>query len=304
MTFKYPDSNVVLFGAGASAFGSGVRPKNPPLGDKLFSELDKLFPEFWGNISLGVQDRFHSNFEEAMGYIWDTYPNAVQPPVQGIPSPYDLMRILAIFFLQFEPDGTRSDLYLKFTSLMFKAQKLDKVRIVTLNYENLIEYALAAIGQPFRVLRPHGAVHWWVQRPTLKTDNGRALGAGLNIIGKVKNIDRRTVRKRMTEEGKYPSMAMYMPSKRTQVGQRHLISHQIRFKSAVMTANKVAIIGARPNPADEHIWGVLAQVPGTLYYVGDQGPFDEWSNEYRPSSESIWLGSTFEESISDLVDEL
>lgn len=239
-----------------------------------------------------------------MSYIWESYPKAVQQPIRGIPASYDLMRTMAYYFLRFEPDGSRSDLYLKFATLMHNAQKLDKVRLATLNYENLIEYALAAIGQPFRVLRPHGAVHWWVQRPTLKTDNGRALGAGLNVIGKVKNIDRRTVRKRMTEEGKYPSMAMYMPSKRTQVGQRHLISHQIRFKSAVMTANKIAIIGARPNPADKHLWGPLAQTPSTLYYVGDHNSFSEWCNEFRQNTESIWLGSTFEESISDLVDEL
>lgn len=256
-------------------------------------------------MSTDVYRRFTSSFEEGMSYIWESYPKAVQQPIRGIPPSYDLMRTMVYYFLRFEPDGSRSDLYLKFATLMHNAQKLDKVRLVTLNYENLIEFALAAIGQPLRVIRPHGAVNWWVHGPTLKTDSGRALGAGLHIIGqKVKTVDRTTIHKRMDIEGKYPSMAVPIPEKKTQMGHRRIIPHRLRYKRVVMTAKKVAVIGVRPLSTDKHIWGILAQTPSTLYYVGDHNSFSEWCNEFRQNTESIWLGSTFEESISDLVDEL
>ena len=208
--------SVVLFGAGASAFCGGVRPRNPPLGTDLFAELVRYSPTVWGTMSQDVQARFTTDFESGMRWIWGKYPIAIQSKIPGVPSPYALMRTMAAYFLQFKADGTGSDLYSRFVNVLHHHNKLDRVRLATLNYEGLLESGLAALGNPLHVLRPHGAANWWVEGSVLLVGRGRAIGAGFNCIGRrVRAIPRNAILERMEKEGKYPAMAIYMPEKRT-----------------------------------------------------------------------------------------
>jgi hypothetical protein len=105
----------------------------------------------------------------------------------------------------------------------------------------------------------------------------------------------------MKNEGKYPAMAIYMPGKRTQMGQRKLLNHRIRFQRIVSIAERIAVVGLRPYPPDEHIWGALAHAPADLYYVGDQAAFEDWRKEFRCDRKSVWIGPKFEKAINKLV---
>ncbi len=294
--------SVVLFGAGASAFGPGVLPHNPPLGGDLFAELARCFPDLWGAMSPQMAARFQPDFEAGMRYIWQRYPNAMQAAIPGIPAPYELMQTMALYFLQFHLDPEGPNHYSRFLRALDASENADAVRLATLNYENLLEFALNSLGKPRRVLRPHGAVDWWVEGPVVRIGSGWAVGAGFHGIGhRVVPIARTNILPRMQKEGKYPAMAIYMPSKATQMGQRKLLNHQWRFREAIARAARLAVVGVRPYESDEHIWGAIARFPGELLYIGDNTPFDKWRHQYRPVGRSRWIGPTFEGAIDELA---
>jgi hypothetical protein len=233
-----------------------------------------------------------------MELVWENYPNAVQTRIAGIPPPYDLMQQMAAYFLQFQPDMDAEDLYLLFLRHLYGFLDPQDLLFATLNYENLLEFALVRNHQPRRVLRPHGAVDWWVREAILRPGN-RAIGAGYHFTGRsVRPIPRNQILSRMAAEGKYPVMAIFMPSKRTQVGQQRLFLHQSRLANAVMRARSVTVIGVRPHPVDTHIWGPIAATPAPVYFVGGQTEFEGWADEHRGELPSHFVATTFEASIT------
>jgi hypothetical protein len=249
-----------------------------------------------------VACQFERDFEAGMRLVWETYPAAVQPAVPGIPAPYELMQALATYFLQFEADGTCRDLYTQLIGALAHARKLSNTLFVTLNYETVLECALARFEGMAHILRPHGGVDYWVEGPVIKGGPARALGAGLHGIGReVARIPRTDVRRRMHEEGKYPAMAIYMPSKLTQMGQAFLTEQQRRFGLAVRSADVAAIVGVRPYPADEHVWRPLTESDALVCCVGNHGEFEEWRTSCRGGAADQWLGPTFEGAIEAIV---
>jgi hypothetical protein len=119
-------SNLLVFGAGASAHSGPCIPRNPTEGNMLFAELSKtgiarkLAPRF------GKQ--FQANFEDGMAAV----------RAEEDESTAALLRQIGAYLSSFAPDSGNFFIAL-FKSLFERGVTF---RIATLNYDLLIERAL------------------------------------------------------------------------------------------------------------------------------------------------------------------
>jgi len=108
----------------------------------------------------------------------------------------------------------------------------------------------------------------------------------------------------MSNTGLYPAMALFDPQKHVQIGAETISAIQDRWKREVASAQKVVVIGVRPNPGDPHIWASLATTSAELLFVGNEGSFNAWVSQYRPGGPSRFLGSRFTSSIPIILSNL
>src|SRR3972149_5168023 len=127
---------LVLTGAGASCGCEYVYPKQPPLGNQLYDELANFFPCSWGRITGMQAVQFRQNFEAGMDSIWQ-HQSPIVPP---------LMRDMAIYFSQFHPDGSFSDLYSRLLMYILKNNMGERIILSTINYECILELAISSLG--------------------------------------------------------------------------------------------------------------------------------------------------------------
>lgn len=283
---------VILFGAGASAFGPGILPKNPPLGGKdLFAELRTNYPRTWG--SLGhLSSKFAKDLEAGMDIVWQQYSTIITP----------LMQDMGRYFLSFRTGGSGVDLYSRLLTTLDKARKLNDTTFATLDYECIFDTAINGLGfSNIELLKPHGSCNYW--QSGVQGTAGISFTAGVSFEGPVEVCATpNDVLSRMQQyAANYPTVVIYMPSKRTQMGQSTLERIQSELADRIANSDTVAVIGIKPNPRDNHIWDPLAPMKGRLYYIGDQQAFEEWSLVYRKNGYSEWVHSTFEDGIDKLV---
>lgn len=115
---------IFLFGAGASYGAGEIIPERPPLGIQLFTELARIYPGSWGKLPPDIQMAFSANFEVGMTEIYKQLGMAIP----------QLMRELAIYFVQFRPVGENC-LYRKLVRDLNLAGLSGRTVFSTLNYE-------------------------------------------------------------------------------------------------------------------------------------------------------------------------
>jgi hypothetical protein len=142
--------NAILFGAGAS-YGSELDTKTcPPVMDKLFTSLAHSFPDVWGKLPAPYPQQFTDNFEEAMAKLGEdtrdplarTAAHDYRPVPADLTAP--LQRAMAEYFLQFAPSP--GSLYVRLAYRILRKGWLGA--LITLNYERLLEQALAIAPVP------------------------------------------------------------------------------------------------------------------------------------------------------------
>lgn len=101
-----------------------------------------------------------------------------------------------------------------------------------------------------------------------------------------------------------PVMSLFMKGKPIQVSPGTVAAVQERWRSFVADAEKIAVVGVRPNLEDSHLWEALANSPAHLYYVGNAQAFEAWRAESRGAKPSEVIGNNFRESFDRLVDEI
>jgi hypothetical protein len=295
---------LILFGAGASFGSPSVLPTAPPLGIGLFDVLQKSFPDSWGSISGAFRARFEDNFEAGMEDIWNTYPAALSSLVDGVPSPNVLMQDMARFFLCFTLGPRQRDCYSRFLLSLDGADKLRETRFATLNYEHLLEQAMVQCGMRPAVIRPHGSCQFWPKRGgRLRGDGTRAIGQGFHQVStRVRQLTRQQTADRLNEVGQagYPCMAIYIRSKVTQAAQQYLRRIQLRFRDAVLSSERIALVGVRPWRTDTHIWDSIARTCATVLYVGGSSGFDDLRS-IRDNQGTEFVGERFDQAIDTLV---
>lgn len=301
-----PAPRLVLFGAGASYGSPGIVPCSPPLGSGLYRALRRAFPETWGACSASLAELFEEHFETGMRALAHLYPKAKQPLQDGAPSPNVLMQDMARYFLTFELARGTGNLYTQFLLMLLRSEKDLGTSFATLNYEHMLERAMGRLGLKPAVLRPHGGSQLWPEGGgKLLAGPEHALGLGLhNITARVRAMTSLGIHARLNEAGQalYPCMAMYMPGKVTQVGQRYLRRAQARLRRRVTESGTIVLIGVRPWDDDDHIWPSIYKSRAQVLYVGGTIDYDRLAAARGDRSTTVHVAERFEAAIPDLRD--
>lgn len=281
---------VILFGAGAS-FGSEPTAKVPPLGTKLFYELIQFAPDTWGSLSSNWSTKFHADFESAMAFF-------IQSGGFGAPLQWDMAEY---FFTQFK--ATKSSVYAELIKAL--SNNIENYLFSTINYELLLFQARTIAGispDMFQVCLPHGNSCLCCEG--VSATHGVSFTGGVSTGGNIRTF--RNFEDFIAEKRKNifpPVMSYYEPNKFTVSCSNFIKSERTRFQQAVLSAEKVAIVGVRVHPEDQHIWQPLAKTKSQILYLS--GPsaandFSSWS-ENKGRSGDLAIDNYFSEGLQELI---
>jgi hypothetical protein len=283
---------LVLFGAGASYGCGDVSPRPPPLGGQLFAALSRLYAS-WRGVPADVAVLFRKNFESGMAALIERHSHAIAP----------LMQDMAIFFSMFGFARDASNLYTR----IVKAETGGNILWATLNYECLLELAVASVGNKIGyfqdppltqgevpVWKLHGSCNFKVSG--LEATRGISFSSGISFGAGIEPIELSAVRTHYKgNTALYPAMALFAKGKPIAMSPDPVQWAQRRWAEHVSVATRTLVIGVHPNKDDEHIWGPLRRAPGALGYVGDPKAFNDWRATAVQPSASICLGSRWAE---------
>ncbi|MUK79154.1 hypothetical protein GNP84_19975 [Aliivibrio fischeri] len=266
-----------IFGAGAS-YGSGMTvPYNPPLGNYLFNNLVSLNGEF-SRLSKKSRDVFEQyGFEDGMATI--SNDSQIINPLQ---------KEIACYLSKFQVTNENA-----YTRLFNKIRNLmPKVNVVTLNYDTLIEQALAlnhyhtdynGSGYGVTVLKPHGSSNFLPKIPTGSSfENITAVGCRTFFEGlqtdAVSTCDEVKQWCNNPQNGSLsPVLSMYEKGKRVVINTELINNIQNKYKSVISESNLVVLIGIKYIPDDTHILQPLENNNSFLLVVD---PYPEEINEW------------------------
>lgn len=230
-----------------------------------------------------------------MQYVFDNSWNV--PP---------LMTVMAEYFCGFQPRN-KSNLYNRFLHEL--RDTIQEIMFSTLNYELLFELALESFGLraecflentiniPF--LKLHGSCNFVMQGIRLfntPMKGGNLIDAPLKAV----NVKEAISYCRSGDSG-YPAMCIYMESKPTQFGSGKIKAIQERWKKNVLNAERILIIGVKPNEADRHIWEPLIETDAKIGYIGSINEFNKWIMKYRNNKQYQMIGKRWSDHLNDSV---
>jgi hypothetical protein len=295
---------VFLFGAGASYGAGGILPERPPVGAQLFSALRRFFPGSWGSLPAELSLAFEQNFEVGMQVVYNDHGAAIP----------QLMRDMAIYFIQFRP-YEKFSLYSRLIEDLLLLRKLDRTILSTLNYECILEFALAGMGVEIQyfsdrtsstcpVWKLHGSSNFF--SADLHFSQDVSYGTGVVIEGGVRAfLDiGEVIGHCLAGTGLAPVMSLYMEGKPVGVCPSMIKQIQGFWKNAVESARMLFLIGVHPNIADAHIWEPLAHATGHIAVIGDQSALMTWAKSYRTGGGVEFLGARFLEGYPRLLERL
>jgi len=281
---------VVFFGAGAS-HGSESTAKVPPPGAKLFDELIQFAPTTWGTLQTNWSSQFRSDFEIAMASF-------IQSGAFGAPLQWDMAEY---FFSQFS--ATKSSVYAALIEAL--SSNIDRYLFVTINYELLLFQARAIAGvskDKFLVCLPHGN--------SCLCCEGVSATRGVSFTGGVSTGGRVRVFKNLAdfraEKSKNvfpPVISYYEPNKFTVSCSNFIQGERTRFEQAILSAEKIAVVGVKVHPVDRHIWQPLAKTKAHILYLSGSSAANDFStwcaNEGR--SGDLPIDKYFSEGLKELI---
>lgn len=291
----------IIFGAGAS-YGSGrCIPTNPPLGMKLYDELVKLNGAF-SQLNGEAKKSFESGgFEAGMATVPDN--STIINPLQ---------KELACYLSSFSI--TPENAYLRLFNRL--RPHLSKINIVTLNYDTLIEQAIASIGlgvnyygntEGVQVLKPHGSSNFLPQLPEgFNISNVTMMNCGSYVEGlETKAVSTHEEIKVWCNDPRNesisPTLSLYSKDKRVVVGSQLIKNIQKKYNALVDSSNLIILVGIKYIPHDEHIWNCLRESQSPIVVV-DPYPEDteEWGKDCGKTNVTI-IKKGFDEAVWDTV---
>ena len=292
-------SSVFLFGAGASAFSGECTPRNPPLGNNLFSELQRC-----GGVAATVTGElaeiFSRNFEDGMA----EFRRAREVETTAF------QRDLAKYFVEFSPGNSNHYITLIRTLAEIRRPSV----FATLNYDLLLEISICRTGymvsysglpvpdRNLAVLKLHGSCNFL---PDLESIKIRGISFNLSaapessvLSGPVRAVDAPEVIEFCNREDSIaPAIALYARGKKVLYCPDFVRQQQYQFINEIKQASRVFIIGVRVTPEDLHIWKPLRASNASLFYVGpDSSEFEFWCKTEK-RRRAVPFAETFESSI-------
>lgn len=291
----------IVFGAGASFGSGGCLPKNPPLGNDLFNDLEGLKGAFYKLNSISKEVFRNHGFEAGMATVADD-SRLVNP----------LQKELACYLSKFsvKPDNAYVRLFNKLRSCM------EQINITTLNYDLLIEQSLTsnmfnidynAGDDGINLLKPHGSSNFLPQLPTGMTMSGNIMrGCGTYVEGlETKAVSTaheiETWCNDIKNSDLSPVLAMYAEGKRVVVNRELIRKTQNRYSEIIAASRLVVLVGIKYIAHDAHIWKPIEQARPNLFIVDPypQATID-WAKANNLNNTTI-VKKSFDRSIWDIT---
>lgn len=293
---------VFLFGAGASKYSGGIN-KMPPLGGELFEELKSNFPKTWGNLSLDLIKDFENKkvgFEKPMTKLFNETDTS------------QLMKDMALYFSQFNIIN-KKNLYSKLVSEILNMKLTNNVLLSTINYEGLIEKAIEFCEgrlsycfegiekKKINLVKLHGSCNF-LSKYAKVSGGGQIIGLTIGGGG-IEAIPFEMVNGYHKGDNQLnPIMAIYAQNKPFQFLPLEIEFITRLWEKSVFLAEKVFIVGVKPNLEDFHIWGPLLKTRAKLYFVFSLEDFNYLRK--KTGINEGYLGDTFESTFTKLINEL
>lgn len=292
-------SSVFLFGAGASYGSMDCYPHPPPLGCKLFRELQKA-----GGVAASIEPSLSTLFEEDFEKGMAEFRSKRNVETTAF------LREMSLYFAKFAPGP--DNLYGRVIKILKETKS--KAIFVTTNYDLLIELAILRAGYKYAhqefpvpvdnipVLKIHGSCNFLPTLPprhitNIGFDVGTESGATIMDIDVSVATPYEVIEFCRREDSIAPAIAVYAKGKQILFGYRFVDRQQQAWQLEVKRASKIYVIGLRVNPEDTHIWGALKSAKAPLHYVGGESDeFIEWKNNQKRKQAYI-VGEKFEEAI-------
>lgn len=262
----------LIFGAGASSGSGECYPHNPPLGNDLFDDLEKLDGPF-SKLDNNQKEIFKKKgFEEGMASIEDD-STTINP----------LQKELAIYLSKFKIGD--NNLYVK----LFNNLKdvMEKINIITLNYDLLIEQSL--IKNNFLIkyeleyrygislLKPHGSSNFLPDlgrnKVTGNVMKGKACYIDCNVINRV--MDNKLIEEwclNSNNSDLSPVLSMYNKEKRVVINSSLINRIKKMYDESVKKSSIIILIGIKYVEHDFHIWEPIKQSGAKIYIVSRSEP--------------------------------
>jgi hypothetical protein len=291
--------NVFLFGAGASHGAGSILPERPPLGLELYSELARLFPGSWGGLPLRVASVLAKDFEKGMEVIYAEFGSSIP----------QLMREMAIYFIEFRPVGNRS-LYCKLVQELLRNGSLSRTVFSTINYDCVLEFSLLNHNQRISyfdpqcekevpVMKLHGSCNMF--NASIGVSQNVRYGTGVSFSGDVKAIldINKVIETCLVVTGLAPVMCLYMREKPLNVSADVILAIQKKWSELIAEAETLAIVGVNPLYGDTHIWEPIAKSKARKFYVGNKECWASWVKTNKVEN-TEYLGPRFSAAFYEL----
>jgi hypothetical protein len=276
-------------------------PKNPPLGNDLFIDLENLNGAFY-RLSSDSKAVFRTyGFEAGMATVVDD--NRVINLLQ---------KELACYLSKFStrPDNAYVRLFNKLRRCM------GQINITTLNYDLLIEQSLVRNGfkvdynasnNGINLLKPHGSSNFLPQLPKGMVMSGNIMkGCGTYVEGlETKAVSTAHEVETWCNDTKNsdlsPVLAMYVEGKRVVVNRELIKNTQNRYSEIISTSSLVVLVGIKYIAHDTHIWEPIEQARPNLLIVD---PYPQttivWAKTHNFNNITI-VKKSFDKSIWDIT---
>lgn len=293
-------NKLVLFGAGASAGCGRIYPSTPPTGKQLFLKLAEAFPDTWGELPKNLKIIFQKDFEDGLDELWYKHTEIYA----------DLMKEFGLYLIPFSPkDG--NTLY-KAILIHLKDKQRSDILLATLNYDCLLDGEFTRCGieynylfPPYRgtpLLKLHGSCNWYVDIPSVNKYVVFSPTIDINAPIKALHNVKAALEHFKGDHPFPPVMCLYTKEKPAPIGTNFFKHLHNQWKSLVLNAKQIYIIGVQPYPIDKHIWGPLANTKAEIYYIGNEEKYKKWSLDSGRESNPIFISNRFIRGIDKLLE--
>jgi hypothetical protein len=304
---------VFLFGAGASYGAGHIQPHCPPLMCGLYDELAEYDKVNWGqNSPLGpFRKRFIDDFETTYSQEVLKDPKDGSTPWNRTPPISTLLEVqkaFALYFSRFSVDTHRNDYYSRLLIHLTAGDLIQNCLFASLNYDCLFEKAAKQLslsvdymcdrGDSVRIAKLHGSCNFIAK---LLEGHKKAIAAEYRVDPKIDilpTVNEDVLGRKFSSQDFVPVIAQFSPYKDHLVCPAQIEKIKNIWRSGLLKAGYLHIIGVSYNQNDYHIVQCIHDTGARISYIGDECNFRKWSTVNKKIEH---IGETFEGGFQTLI---